>query len=285
MFIDYTRKGDMKGFTSGVITGGPEDEEIAREIYRQRGLLYDPETYGGMKTYIADTDIRFVGPDLKSPAETIDELYEYHPVWDDLEVPDHALKRTAKILIRNSGNVVASGWLVPYSPDKGIPMENRIGEQTYSWDDYFHGKDEYLQEHGIELIDPMKAIEIGRFSNIDGPLAFKLMIRTVYRFLKDLGVDDYFDAAIDHYATLYEFAGNRRVGEYYCDTVTSAEAKDGVITPKLSKLKYWSQHNHVPLSEEMARNGDIGNPGDANINLNLIRFIAPELFEEANQRV
>ena len=282
MAINFTRNGDPKGLTSWISLGDLEDEGIAREIYRQRGRVYDPKTFIGRESYIADTDIRLVGSDLESSAERFDDLHEYHPIWDDFEVEDHVLPKTAKVYIRNNGDIVASGWLVPYSPEFGIPMENRHGEQGYRWDGYLDGNDKYLQKHGIETIDSLKAIEIGRFSNIDGPYAFKLLIRTLYRFLKELGVEDYFDAAMDepgrNYASLYEMIGNRKVEQYTADTVTEAKKDNGIIIPVKRSITYWSQHNNVRHTEERAKNNDFGNPEGAKISRKMIQYISPELM-------
>lgn len=278
-------------FTSYISTAGPESNE-ADEIHRFRGSLYKPHDNRNEWDFIADTDITLVGEDKILPAKDYRELREFHQVFDRQKVPGHKLDRTSYFFVRNNdmnGDIAVSGWLVPYSPLTRIPMENLGREQGYKWDGYLEGKNDYLIENSIGPIDTMNAVEIGRLCSLRekaSPIAVLLAFKTLHKFLEELGVDNYFDAAMDingrGLASLYETVGMRKVEQYTCDTVTDSKIEDGTVKPVLTPITYWSQHMNIPHTQERIRSGDFGSEPIIRNGAKLIerraKFIAPYIF-------
>jgi hypothetical protein len=277
----YFQSNGISSWVSLAEPGSPE----ADEIYRFRGKLYTPKELGGEGSYIADTDIRLVGEDLSSPATDFSELREFHPVYDQQKVPDHKLSKTAYFFVKDGSDIVVSGWLVPYSPETGIPME-----LAYKWDGYFSGSDEYLTENGIGAIDTRNSIEIGRLCSTKktGLGSIVMAFRTLHHFLNELGVDNYFDAAMDvdgrRLASFYETIGMRKVELYTCDTVTGAKQDDSVIKPVTSPIVYWAQHMNVPHTQKRAKNGDYDKQpsvrNGAALRKGMLKGVAPYLFND-----
>lgn len=278
----YFRMGDM---VSSIIVPDKPGDLVREGIYRHRGMKYIPKEYGGDGDWIADTRINLVFPkdgDLKKLKEVSEFDYQ--------DVPGHKLEKTSYFVVERLGSrgkkeIVVSGWLVPYSSQKGIPMENREGrkgprDQGYDWSEYMKGNDEYLQKNDLGEINWNDAVEIGRFckslscDGIEGEIAVGLAFRTLHKFLDECGINNYFDAAMNErkfiningsstrrqYASLYERIGMRKVELYPCDTVVGIRKneKGDLWEPVLKPVTYFAQHVNVPHIEQRASSHDFG---------------------------
>ena len=271
------------------------DYAILEEIFLHRGRKYLPTAMGGDDDFIADTAINLVFPADGS----IKNLMEISP-WDNSRSEGHKLDRTAHFYVTrrdDSGKetIVFSGWIVPYHPVKGMPMEYRDGNgaaRGYSWTQYMKKGDDYLHRVGIEPINSKDSVEVGRLCKSVNTGWRNLMLpvflgfRTAFKFLSEIGVDNYFCAAIDlpgkRYASLYEAGGMRKVQQYELETVAGIRLQDGGWSPTVRKLKYWAQHGNKPHTEARILEGDFGNPrisGAAMLSEKLLTFTAPYLFE------
>ncbi len=275
----------------------------AERIFLNRGQKYKPEELGGDGDFIADTGISLIDitDDLK-------DLREFDDFDTGYSVPGHRLERTAYFYVEKQGSgfasseIVLSGRIVPYSPEEGIPMENRKNrintenclENGFDWKDYMKGKDAYLIENNIGRIEPFDSVEIGRLcrsdriNGLDARKVVALGFKTLHKFIDEIGVKNYFDAAMDEgkrrYATLYEGVGMRKIREYSCETVVKIEKTENNWKPVFKRLIYWAQHMNIPHTQERIKREFLQNEpilkNGAKLNRKLIMFIAPYLFSD-----
>lgn len=275
-------------------------DEIVQQIYAHRGRQYLPTDMGGAGSYIADTAINVCLPPSGNPLclrETSD--------WDHLRVPSHKLRATAHFFVTRITNggaetINASGWIVPYTSEAGLPMENRRdegGTGCYDWTPLFRGEDSYLRAHGLGPLPSTDIVEIGRLcapklsGDTGSYLPVLLAFKTLHRFLEEIGVKNYVCAAIDvpgqRYASLYEGMGLRRVAQYEAPTVTGIEKWERHWRPVVRTLRYWALHMNVPHTQQRVRNGEFGQPeipGAARLNRRLLSFVTPYLFDPPTGR-
>lgn len=279
----------------------------AERIFLLRGLKYKPEELGGDGDFIADTGIN-----LFNSTDDLNDLREFDDFDIGYSVPGHKLGRTAYFYVEKhdsgyaNSEIVLSGRIVPYSPEEGIPMENRknrINEDDFpkngfNWKDYMKGEDAYLIENNIGRIEPFDSVEIGRLCRSDKIKGFDarkvvaLGFKTLHKFIDEIGVKNYFDAAMDkgkrRYATLYEGVGMRKIRKYSCETVVKIEKTENDWKPVSKPLTYWAQHMNIPHTQERIRREFLQNEpvlkNGAKLNRKLIMFIAPYLFSDRMNR-
>jgi hypothetical protein len=265
-------------------------------IYRHRGKQYAPQPSPGGGGFIADTRIHLEFPKNGDWAE----LRERSP-WDTVETPRHKLHGTAHFLVtRHSGTadrqeLILTGRIVPYSPERGLPMEDRWPEPAgcaYDWSTYMNGDDQFLRSQHLAGPLPNDLVEIGRVCGArpteakpHSPLPVLLGFKTLHRFLEERGVKNYACAAIDEpgsrYASLYEGAGLRKVSQYEVPTVTGIRERMGSWESVSHVLRYWALHMNVPHTQLRILGGDFGEPAipfGAHLNKRILSFVTPYLF-------
>jgi hypothetical protein len=287
--LPYYKTGDYRSY---VLTD-PNDAAI-EDIYLHRGRQYVPLRHGGAGGFIADTAINLVFP----KDGDISELREQSP-WDTAEAPGHKLRRTAHFLVTRltrskTETIVVSGWIVPFDPNRGLPMEDRttpMGGHYYDWRPYMKGDAPYIREHRLGQIFSSDLVEVGRLCGLRMPsedhsfLPVLLGFKTLTRFLEDIGVKNYVCAAIDcprkRYATLYEGMGLRKIRQYEVPTIVGIEVQAGLWQPVMRTLPYFAMHVNVPHTYQRILNMEFGKAavvGAAKLNKKILSFVVPHLF-------